>query len=52
VLQAMGLPPERLEASLRISLGHASSPADVERCAVVLRAEVQRLRERGRRAAS
>ena len=51
VLRAMGVAPERLTSSLRISLGHASTPADVERCAEVLRTEARRLRG-GRRAAS
>jgi cysteine desulfurase len=44
VLRAMGVPPARLESSLRISLGWASTEADVERCADVLLAEVRRLR--------
>lgn len=51
VLQAMGVPPKRLEASLRISLGYATTEAEVDRCAEVLLDEVKRLRRR-RRAAS
>jgi cysteine desulfurase len=48
VLRAMGVPEPRLTASLRISLGHASSEEDVERCAEVMREEVRRLRRTAR----
>ena len=48
VLRAMGVPAERLEASLRISLGYGTTEAEVERCAEVLRDEVKRLRGRRR----
>lgn len=49
VLTAMGLPEERVRASVRISLGHGSSEADVERCAEVMLGEVERLRAGARR---
>lgn len=43
VLLAMGLPPERIDASLRISLGWASTTEDVDRAADILE-EAARLR--------
>ncbi|HUJ73260.1 MAG TPA: cysteine desulfurase family protein, partial [bacterium] len=46
VLTAMGLEPERVASSLRISLGWATQDADVDRCAEVLLAQVRRLRAR------
>lgn len=46
VLRAMGLPPERVTASLRISLGWASTAEEVDRAAGILLAEAQRLRAR------
>jgi len=52
VLQAMGVPPARLESSLRISLGYATTAAEVDRCAEVLLAEVRRLRGGKQRAVS
>ncbi len=52
VLSAMGLPEARIKASVRISLGHGSSEADVDRCAEVMLAEVSRLRRRISRHAS
>ena len=48
VLQAMGLPPERVDSSLRISLGWATTQEDVSRCAEVMLREVRRLRDQGR----
>jgi len=52
VLTAMGLAPERIAASLRISLGWASSAEEVDRAADILLEEAQRLRARppGKRA--
>ena len=47
VLRAMGLVPGRVEASLRISLGWATTEPEVERAADVLLAEADRLRARG-----
>ncbi len=44
VLTAIGLPPERARASLRFSLGHASTPADVDYVCEVLPAVVDHLR--------
>jgi cysteine desulfurase len=44
VLKAMGLPPERVESSLRLSLGRSTSPAEVDRAAEVVRACVERQR--------
>jgi cysteine desulfurase len=52
VLRAMGLAEERVRASVRVSLGHGSTEADVERCAEVMRGEVVRLRRAVRRHAS
>lgn len=52
VLQAMGLPEERLTQSLRISLGHATVEPEIDRCAETLQTEVKRLRGVGHRAAS
>ena len=50
VLTAMGLPSERIEASLRISLGYATTESEVNRCAQVMREEVTRLRAQPRQA--
>ncbi len=47
VLRAMGLPTEQVEASLRISLGWATTEQEVERAADILLAEAARLRARG-----
>ncbi len=44
VLTAIGLPPERARASLRFSLGHASTREDVDYVAEVLPAVVEHLR--------
>jgi len=52
VLQAMGLPEERIGASVRVSLGHGTVEADIDRCAEAMRAEVARLRRTARRHAS
>lgn len=52
VLSAMGLPAGRVEASVRISLGHGTTIAEVDRCAEVMLAEVKRLRGMRRRHAS
>jgi cysteine desulfurase len=40
VLQAMGLPPERVQASLRFSLGRGSTEAALDRAAEAVRAAV------------
>jgi len=50
VLRAMGVEAVRLEASLRISLGHATTGEEIDRCAEAMRAEVARLRARPRTA--
>lgn len=47
VLQAMSLPPERVAASVRISMGHGTTAEDVERCAEALRKQVARIRGLG-----
>ena len=47
VLQAMSLPPERVAASVRISMGHGTTVEDVERCAEALRKQVARIRGLG-----
>jgi cysteine desulfurase len=44
VLRAMGLPPERVQSSLRFSLGRSTSEADVERAADLVRISVERQR--------
>jgi cysteine desulfurase len=46
VLRAMGLPPERVASSLRISLGWASTAEEVERAADILLEQAHRLRAR------
>ena len=40
VLQAMALPAENVESALRISMGFATTQAEVERCAEVMAGEV------------
>lgn len=53
VLKAMGLPPHRVQNSLRFSLGIGNTAADVDRVVAVLPAAVNRLRGlTGRRAAA
>lgn len=47
VLRAMGLPEERVRASVRISMGPGTTESDVERCAAVMLAEVARVRSAG-----
>ena len=44
VLQAMGLAAERVNSSLRISLGHATNEAEIDRCAQVMANQAARLR--------
>jgi cysteine desulfurase len=44
VLRAMGLSPERVESSLRLSLGRGTTEADVDRAAEVIAAAVARQR--------
>ena len=44
VLRAMGLPPERVQSSLRLSLGRATTEADVARATDVIGAVVARMR--------
>jgi cysteine desulfurase len=44
VLKAMGLSPERVESSLRLSLGRSTSRSDVDRATEVVRACVERQR--------
>jgi cysteine desulfurase len=45
VLQAMGFGPERVQSSLRLSLGRATTEADVDRAAKVIANAVARQRE-------
>jgi cysteine sulfinate desulfinase/cysteine desulfurase-like protein len=40
----MGLPPERVQSSLRLSLGRATTEADVARATDVIGAVVARMR--------
>jgi cysteine desulfurase len=44
VLVAMGLPRERALSSIRLSLGYASTPADIDRALEVVPLLVSRLR--------
>jgi cysteine desulfurase len=44
VLTAMGVPPDIARASLRITLGHANTLADIDRLLTVLPTAVQKLR--------
>jgi cysteine desulfurase len=45
VLRAMGLPPERVEGSLRFSLGRANTAEEVDRAAELVAAAVERHRK-------
>ena len=49
VLRAMGLPPGRVQSSIRFSVGATTTPDDIARVLAVLPALVQRLRAIGRR---
>ena len=46
VLKAMGFPPERVQSSLRLSLGRTTTEAEVDRAADVIAAVVGRQRQR------
>jgi len=46
VLKAMGLPPERVESSLRLSLGRSTTEEQVDRAAAIIRTCVERQRAR------
>jgi cysteine desulfurase len=50
VLRAMGLPAERVQASLRLSLGRFTTQAEVERAGERIAEAVQKQRDRRRRA--
>ena len=45
VLRAMGFAPERVQSSLRLSLGRSTTEADVDRAADVIAAVLARLRK-------
>jgi cysteine desulfurase len=45
----MGLPPGRVQASIRFSIGAATTAPEIDRVLAVLPALVQRLRSVGRR---
>jgi cysteine desulfurase len=45
VLRAMALAPERVQSSLRLSLGRSTTPADVDHCADLIATVVTRLRK-------
>ena len=49
VLQAMGFPPERVQSSLRLSLGHGTTEPDVDRAADNHRGPLDRQRQSSRR---
>jgi cysteine desulfurase len=44
VLQAMGLPMSRIRSSVRISMGHGTTEADIDCCAEAMRRQVRRIR--------
>ena len=48
VLAAMGVARERAMGALRLSLGHTTTAADVDRAIAVIDASIRRLRERSR----
>jgi cysteine desulfurase len=48
VLAAMGVPRQRAMGALRLSLGHTTTEADIDRAIVVISASIRRLRERTR----
>jgi cysteine desulfurase len=52
VLRAMGLPPERVQGSLRLSLGRFTSEAEVDRGTAAIREAVERQRSSKRKAAA
>ena len=52
VLAAMGVPHERALGALRLTLGHTTTEADVERGIEVVVAAVDRLRQRSAQVAS
>jgi cysteine desulfurase len=45
VLQAMGFPPERVQSSLRLSLGHGTTEEDVDRATDIIAEAVDRQRQ-------
>ncbi len=49
VLEAMGFPPERVQSSVRLSLGRGTTDSDVDRAADVIVAVVGRQRQAARR---
>ena len=48
VLAAMGVTRERAMGALRLSLGHTTTVADIDRALAVIEASIRRLRERSR----
>lgn len=52
VLRAMGLPPERVQGSLRLSLGRFTTEAEVERGAIAIALAVERQRSLKRKASA
>jgi cysteine desulfurase len=46
VLRAMGFPPERVQSSLRLSLGRSTTEADVDRAADVLASVLAKVRKK------
>ena len=46
VLRAMGFPPERVQSSLRLSLGRSTTEADVDRAAGVLASVLAKVRKK------
>jgi cysteine desulfurase len=45
VLKAMGFPPERVQSSLRLSLGRGTTEAEADRAAFIIAAAVERQRQ-------
>ena len=45
VLQSMGLPPDRIDSAIRISLSNDTSIDEIDRCADVIKIAVEKLRK-------
>ena len=45
VLQSMGLPPDRIDSAIRISLSSDTSIDEIDRCVDVIKIAVEKLRK-------